>query len=119
MTEVFEGVIYWENFKIGLYRKGIEKLFAFRQKYTDEGSDLVQNLAKLIMNSLYGNQLRKDINESYKCISQHWMEKVYDDNVFHYWRLPIFSKIENRQWFRKWSRCEKHITKSLDSFYFK
>ena len=29
-------------------------------------------------------QIRKDIDQSYKCKSQHWMEKEYDENVLHY-----------------------------------
>ena len=45
-------------------------------------------LVKLIRNSLYGVQIRKDINEPDKCKSQHWMETEYDDNVLDYWRLP-------------------------------
>ena len=48
----------------------------------------MQGLVKLVMNSLYGFQIRKDINESYKYKSQHWMETEYDDNVLDYWKLP-------------------------------
>ena len=39
------------------------------------------------MNSLYGVQIRKGIDESYKCKSQHWMETEYDENVSDYRRL--------------------------------
>ena len=31
----------------------------------------MQKLVKLIMTSLYGVQIRKDIDQSYKCKSQH------------------------------------------------
>ena len=48
----------------------------------------MQGLVKLIMNSLYGVQLRKHIDQSYKCESQHWMETEYDENVLDYWKLP-------------------------------
>ena len=48
----------------------------------------MQKLIKLIMNSLYGVQIRKDIDQSYKCKSQHWMETEYDENVLDYWKLP-------------------------------
>ena len=64
MIEIYEGVFYRENFKISPLRKVIEKLFALRQKYKDEKNDLMQWLIKLFMNSLYGVQTRKDINES-------------------------------------------------------
>ena len=40
-------------------------MFALRQIYKDEGNELLQKLVKLIMNSLYGVQIRKDIIESY------------------------------------------------------
>ena len=88
VIEIYEGVIYRENFKISPFRKVIEKLFASRQKYKDDHNDLMQSLAKLIMNSLYGVQIRKDIDQSYKCKSQHWMETEYDQNVLDYWKLP-------------------------------
>ena len=86
--EIYEGVIYRENFKISPFRKVIEKLFALRQKYKDEYNDLLQRLVKLIMISLYGVQIRKDVDQSYKCKSQHWMETEYDQNVLDYWKLP-------------------------------
>ena len=52
VIEIYEGVIYGENFKISPFKKDIEKLFALRQKYEDEKNDLMQGLVKLIMNSL-------------------------------------------------------------------
>ena len=71
-----------------LEKETYRKLFTFRQKYKDEGNELMQSLFKLILNSLYGVQIRKDINEFYKCKSEHWMQTEYDDNVLDYWRLP-------------------------------
>ena len=88
VIKIYEGVIYRENFKIYPFRKVIEKLFALRQKYKDEHDDLMQKLVKLIMTSLYGVQIRKDIDQSYKCKSQHWMETEYDEKVLDYWKLP-------------------------------
>ena len=63
VVEIYEGVIYRENFKVSPFRKVIEKLFSLRQNYKDEKNDLMQGLVKLIMNSLYGVQIRRDINE--------------------------------------------------------
>ena len=88
MIQVYGGVIYRENFKISPFRKVIEKLFALRQKYKDEGNDLMQELVKLIMNSFYGVQIRKDINESNSCKSENWMKTEFDENVLEYWKLP-------------------------------
>ena len=87
VIKTYECVIYRENFKISPFRKVIEQLFSLRQKYKDEHNDLMQRLVKLIMNSLYGVQIRKDIDQSYKCKSQHWMETEYDENVLDYWKL--------------------------------
>ena len=40
------------------------------------------------MNSLYGVQIRRDIDQYYKCKSQRWMETEYDENVLDHWKLP-------------------------------
>ena len=63
VIEIYEGVIYRGNFKVSPYKKVIEKMFALRQKYKDEGKDVMQFLVKLLMNSLYGEQIRKDVEE--------------------------------------------------------
>ena len=88
VIEIYQGVIYRKNFKISPFRKVIEKLFALRQKHKDEKNDLMQGLVKLHMNSLYGVQIRKDINESYYCKSETWMKTEFDENVLDYWKLP-------------------------------
>ena len=88
VVDVYEGVIYRENFKVGPFRKVIEKLFALRQKYKDEKNDLMQGLVKLIMNSLYGVQIRRNINESHSCKSETWMKTEFDGNVLGCWKLP-------------------------------
>ena len=48
----------------------------------------MQGLVKLIMNSLYGVQIRRDINEPYYCKSENWMKTEFDENVLDYWKLP-------------------------------
>ena len=88
VVEIYESVIYRENFKRSPLRKVMENLFTLRQKYKDEKKDLMQALVKLIMNSLYGVQIRKDINESYHCKSETWVKTEFDENVLDYWRLP-------------------------------
>ena len=88
VIEIYEGVIYREKFKVSPFRKVIEKLFALRQKYKDEKNDLMQGLIKLIMNSLYGVQIGRDINESYYCKSENWMKTEINENVLDYWKLP-------------------------------
>ena len=61
-------------------------MFALKQKYKDEGNDVMQLLVKIIMNSLYGEQIRKDIEESFACKSEAGMRTEYDECVKDYWR---------------------------------
>ena len=67
VEEIYEGVIYRENYKVNPFKKVIDKFFELRKKYKDEGNEVMQLLGKLIMNSLYVEFLRKDILESYEC----------------------------------------------------
>ena len=71
VIEIYQGVLYRQNFEISPFRRVIEKLFALRKKYKDGKNDLTQGLVILIMNSLYGVQIRKYINESYSCKSEN------------------------------------------------
>ena len=87
VIEIYEGVIYQKNFKVSPFRKVIEKLFALRQKYKDEGTDVMQLLVKLLMNSLNGENIRKDIEEKYACKSEAWMMNEYDERVKDYWKI--------------------------------
>ena len=87
VIEIYEGVIYRENFKVSPFRKVIDKLFALRQKYKDENNDVMQLLVKLLMNSLYGENIRKDIEEKITCKSEMWMETEYDERVKDYWKI--------------------------------
>ena len=87
VKEIYEGVIYRENLKLSPFRKVIDKLFALRQKYEDEGKDVMQLLVKLLMNSLYGENIRKDIEEKFACKSEYWMMTEYDERVKDYWKI--------------------------------
>ena len=60
VIEIYEGVIYRENYKVSLFKKVIDKLFELRQKYKEEKNEVMQLLLKLNMNNLYGEFLRKD-----------------------------------------------------------
>ena len=87
VIEIYEGVIYRENFKVSPFRKVIDKLFALRQKYKDEGNEVIQLSVKLLMNSLYGENIRKDIEEKFACKSEYWMQTEYDERVEDYWKI--------------------------------
>ena len=87
VIEIYEAVIYKENSKISPFRKVIDKLFALREKYKAEGNDVMQLLVKLLMNSLYGKNIRKDIEEKFACKSEAWMMSEYNERVKHYWKI--------------------------------
>ena len=80
----YEGVIYCENIKVSPFRKTIGKLFELRQKDKDESNFVQYLLVKLNMNSLYGEQIREDIEESYQCKSEMCMMTEYDEQVLDY-----------------------------------
>ena len=88
VIEIYEGVIYRENFKVSPSRKVIDKLFALRQKNKDENIDVMQLLKKILMNSLYGEQKRKDIEGKFAGKSEAWMMSDNDERVKEYWKIP-------------------------------
>ena len=88
-----EGVIYRKKFKVTPFRKVIDKLFAVRQKYKDENNDVMQLLVKLLMNSLYDENIRKDIEEKFACKSEMWMQTEYDERVKDYWKISSINYI--------------------------
>ena len=85
--EIYEGVIYKENFRVSPFRKVIDKLFALRQKYKDENNDVMQLLVKLLKNSFYGENIRKDFEEKFACKSEAWMQTEYDERVKDFWKI--------------------------------
>ena len=63
-------------------------MFALRQKDKNEGKYFLQGLVKLLMNALYGIQIRKDFDKIFKCKSAHLMQTEYDDNVLESSKIP-------------------------------
>ena len=39
------------------------------------------------MNSLYGENIRKDFEEKFACKSEGWMMTEYDERVKDYWKI--------------------------------
>ena len=87
VIEIYESVIYRQNFSVSPFGKVIDKLFALRQKYKDEGNDVMQLLLKLLMISLYGENIRKDIEEKIACKPEMWMQTEFDERVKDYWKI--------------------------------
>ena len=62
-------------------------MFEKRDSFKSQGKDLLQNLAKKIGLSVYGGNIRKDINEEYKCVTENWMKENFDDRVKEWFPL--------------------------------
>ena len=86
VVEIYGGVIHRENFKVSPFRKVIDILFKLRQKYKDEGNEVMELLVKLLMTSLNGEQIRKDNEEKFACKPEMWMQTEYDERVKEYWK---------------------------------
>ena len=60
----------------------------------------MQLLVKLLMNSLYGENVRKDIEEKFACKSEAWMMSEYDERVKDYRKISgnnfIVKMIDNK-----------------------
>ena len=89
VIEIFEVVIYREIFKVSPFRRVIDILFKLRKKYKDENNDVMQLLVKLLLNSLYGENIRKDREEKFVCNSEMWMETENDERVKDYWKIGV------------------------------
>ena len=64
-----------------------------RQKYKDKGNEVMQLLVKLLLNSLYGEQIRKDIEEKFARNFEMWMQTEYDERVKDYWKISNINYI--------------------------
>ena len=53
----------------------------------------MQLLVKFLMNSLYGEQIRKDFEEKLACKSECWMMSEYDERVKDNWKISGFNCI--------------------------
>ena len=63
--EVYESIVYKENFKTSIFGKTIKILLNLRLKYKNEGNGVMQRLVNLLKKSLNGEISRKDIPEEY------------------------------------------------------
>ena len=62
-------------------------MFALKQKHKDEGIEATQLLVKILLNSLYGEQIRKDIEEKIAWKSENRRMTEYDEQVLDYWNI--------------------------------
>ena len=92
VIEIYEVVIYRENFKVSPFRNNIDKIFEIGQKYDDEINDVMQLLVTFSVNSLYGEKIRKVFPEKLAFKSEYWMHSEYDERIIEYWKVSNGNK---------------------------
>ena len=75
------------NLEYNPYTEIVTNMFEKRDLFKSQGKDLLQNLAKKIGLSVYGGNIRKDINEEYKCVTENWMIENFDDRIKEWFPL--------------------------------
>ena len=86
ILEIYEG-FFCHNLEFNPYTEFVNDMFEKRDLFKSQGKDLLQNLAKKIGLSVYGGNIRKDINEEYKCVTENWMRENFDDRVKEWFPL--------------------------------
>ena len=86
ILEVFEG-FFCNNLEYNPYTEFVTDMFEKRDLFKSQGKDLLENLAKKIGLSVYGGNIRKDINEEYECVTETWMRENFDDSVQEWFPL--------------------------------
>ena len=80
ILEVYEGFFCY-NLECNPYTEVVTDKFEKRDLFKSQSKDLLKNLAKKIGLSVYGGNIRKDINKEYKCVTEIWMRENFDDIV--------------------------------------
>ena len=86
ILDVYEG-FFCHNLEYNPYTEFVTDMFEKRDLFKSQGKDLLQNLAEKIGLAVYGGNIRKDINEEYKCVTENWMRENFDDRVKEWFPL--------------------------------
>ena len=88
-------------------------MFEKRVLLKSQGKYLLQNLAKKIGLSVYGVNIRKDINEDYICVTEIWMREDFDDSVGEWFPLKngiLIVKLEDDKGVDDYDKAKSVIT---------
>ena len=77
---MFEG-FFCRHLEYNPYTEFVTDMFEKKDFFESQGKDAVQNLAKKIGLSVYGGNVRKDINEDNQCVTENLMRENFDDRV--------------------------------------
>ena len=85
-SEVFEG-FFCHNLEYNPYTEIVTVIFAKTYLFKSQGKELLQNLATKIGLSVYFGNIRKDISEEHKCVTETRMRELFDDRVKEWFPL--------------------------------
>ena len=88
---------FCKNLEHHPYTEFVNDIFE-RDLFKSQGKDWLQNLAKKNGLSVYGGNIRKDINEEHKCVTETWMKENFDGRVSEWFPLKndnLIVKLEN------------------------
>ena len=93
IINIYQGIVYERNMEKNPFNRFIKRLFDQRLKYKKEENEVGSNLVKLLMNSLYGKTVQKDINTKlHVWITQTWYSMFDPDLMIN------CDKINDNQW---------------------
>ena len=95
LIEIYESDIFEKKFIVNPLKRVFEKLFALTRYYEDQGDEVMELFVDMVMNSLYAEQIRKDIEEECACISELRKLTEYDESVEEYWSIEKVDKLLN------------------------
>ena len=79
--------LFCHNLEYNPYTEFVTDMFGKRDLFKAQGKDLLQKLAKKIGLSVYGRNIRNDINEVYKYVTENWMREKFDGSVKEWFPL--------------------------------
>ena len=59
----------------------LNDMVAKRDLYKKQGKELLQTLSKIFDNSVYGGNIRCNVNFPFGCVADNYVKKNYDDRV--------------------------------------
>ena len=99
IVKILEGFVC-NNLEFNPFERFFIDMTNKRNKYKEENKTLLQTLPKKVSNAVYGGCIRKDIGESYKCVTQNWMKNEYDESGIEWFPLRngnIMVKIKDKE----------------------
>ena len=69
------------------YKDFVTDMVAKRDLYNKQGKELLQTLFSKINDSVNGGNIRRDVFDRYKCVTENWMRENYDDRLKEWWLM--------------------------------